>query len=101
MWSYVTPAANSSKGLPAARACTRWRGMASDRIQRQIDRLLDEAEGAVAGRDWAAVRGLAGHVLTLDPENAEARAFLAAAERGLGELPPVTDSGPATSVGTR
>ena len=57
--------------------------MASQRIQRQVDRLLDEAEEAVAQRDWAVLRERAEHILTLDPQNAGALAFLSAAERGI------------------
>ena len=37
--------------------------MLSERMQRQIDRLLDEAEEAVARRDWPAVRESAEAVL--------------------------------------
>ena len=57
--------------------------MATERIERQIDRLLDEAEPAVVQRDWAAVRERAGDVLALDPEQTEAKAFMDAAERAL------------------
>src|SRR3990172_9302730 len=57
--------------------------MLSQRIQRQIDRLLDEADEAAARRDWATARERVEHVLTFDPENVDARAFLVAAERGL------------------
>jgi eukaryotic-like serine/threonine-protein kinase len=56
--------------------------MPSERLQRQIDRLLDETEAALVERDWARVRTLAGDVLRLDPENVDARAFLDACERG-------------------
>jgi class 3 adenylate cyclase len=55
--------------------------MPSERIQRQINRLLDEAEAAVARLDWDAVRAQADAVLALDPENADARTFLDAAVR--------------------
>ena len=58
--------------------------MASERVQRQINRLLDEAEEAVTGRDWIRVRDCAQDVLALDPDNADAGAFAAAAERTLG-----------------
>ena len=58
--------------------------MASQRIQRQIDRLLDEAEEAAAGRNWETVRDRAQHALTFDPDNADATGFLSAAERALG-----------------
>ena len=56
--------------------------MPSERIQRQTDRLLDEAEAGVAQQEWNVVRERALHVLTIDPENEDARAFLAIAERG-------------------
>jgi len=55
--------------------------MPSERTQRQIDRLLDEAEQAIASRDWTLVGQYAQDILRLDPENEDARNFLAAAER--------------------
>jgi predicted ATPase/class 3 adenylate cyclase len=55
--------------------------MPTERIQRQIDRLLDETEAALAQRDWARVRTVASDVLRLDPDNADAQEFLAAADR--------------------
>src|ERR1700674_2520043 len=55
--------------------------MTSERVQRQIDRLLDEAESALAGRNWPRVRDLANDALALDPANADACAFIEAAER--------------------
>ncbi|MCH7712060.1 MAG: AAA family ATPase [Chloroflexi bacterium] len=57
--------------------------MTSQRVQRQIDRLLDEAEAAFAQRDWLAVRERAQDALTLEPENQDALTFLTAAERAL------------------
>jgi len=54
--------------------------MPSERVQRQIDRLLDEAEAAAAEVDWARVRSCARGVLAVDFENADALAFLAMAE---------------------
>ena len=54
--------------------------MASERIQRRIDRLLDEADEAVSRFDWEAVRQRAEAVLAFDADNHEARAFLDAAE---------------------
>ena len=57
--------------------------MSSERLQRQIERLLNAAEQAVADRDWPQLRDHCRHVLTLDPDNADAQAFLAVAERGL------------------
>jgi hypothetical protein len=48
--------------------------MPSERIRRQIHRLLDQAESAVqrGGR----VRELGESVLRLEPENADARSYL-------------------------
>ena len=62
--------------------------MASDRIQRNIERLLDAVDEAIAQRDWGAVRDCAQDILALDPENCEALAFLAAADRALGSITP-------------
>ena len=62
--------------------------MVSERVQRQIDHLLDEAEEAAAKQDWATVRDRTRHALTFDPENVDARALLGAAERGLGASQP-------------
>ncbi len=68
----------------------------SERVQRQIDRLLDEAEAAVVGRDWRKVHQSASDALTLDPDNGDARALVAAAERGLG----ANAGKPASQMGT-
>ena len=59
--------------------------MPSERIQRQIDRYLDEAEQAVTSLDWDLVRARAEAVLGLDPNNSDALAYLAAAGRKLPE----------------
>ncbi len=74
--------------------------MASERVQRQIDRLLDEAEAAISRSDWAAVRDRTQNVLALDPTNNDAQAFMAAADRALGGPAPQIDSPstPATST---
>lgn len=61
--------------------------MASERLQRQIDRLLDEAELAIAQRDWASVRERALDVVAIDPENQERQDFLAAANSALEGSP--------------
>ena len=57
--------------------------MVSERVQRQIDRLLDEAEQAVESGEWGVVRARTQTVLHLDPKNADALTFSAAAERAL------------------
>ena len=56
--------------------------MPSERVQRQIDRLLDEAEGGIARGDWVLVEQRAGAVLRLDPDNEDARHYLGAARQG-------------------
>ena len=58
--------------------------MASDRIQRRIDLLLDEADQALADGDWAVVSDRSNKVLALDPDNTDAATYIAAAERALG-----------------
>ena len=55
--------------------------MASERVQRRIERLLDEADEAVSRYDWEAVRQAARAVLRFDPENSDASAYLAAADQ--------------------
>ena len=57
--------------------------MPSNRIQRQIDRFLDEAEEAAGQSKWKVVEDRAENVLALDPDNADAHAYLAAARRRL------------------
>ena len=56
--------------------------MPSERVQRQIDRLLDEAEAGIAEHSWSVTRDRAQSVLAIDPENSDALTYLAAAERG-------------------
>ncbi|MDP6454358.1 MAG: serine/threonine-protein kinase, partial [SAR202 cluster bacterium] len=60
--------------------------MVSERVQRQIERLLDEAEEAVARLDWDTVRARAQAVLAFDPENSDGLDFLAAAERAVEDV---------------
>ncbi|MEE8466778.1 MAG: protein kinase, partial [Dehalococcoidia bacterium] len=57
--------------------------MVSERIQRRIDILLDEADQAIAESDWTVVRDRAQNVLALDPNNGDASTFIAAADRAL------------------
>jgi hypothetical protein len=58
--------------------------LVSERIQRRIERLLDEADEAVGQLNWQAVRDRAEAVLALDPGNADALTFIAAADRSMG-----------------
>ena len=57
--------------------------MASERFKRRIDRILDQIEDAADRRDWAAVRQGALDRLIFDPENEDAKIFIAAAQRAL------------------
>ena len=69
--------------------------MASERVQRRIDILLDEADQAIAQSDWSVVRDHAQNVLALDPDNGDAATFLVAADRALassGQLPASTST---------
>ena len=50
--------------------------MPSERIQRRIDALLDEADEAVSRDDWDTVRQHANAVLSFDAENDDARSYL-------------------------
>jgi hypothetical protein len=54
--------------------------MVSERMQRQIDRLLDQAEEAVEAADWATVVDRARAALAIDADNADAQTFLRMAE---------------------
>ena len=57
--------------------------MASERFQRRIDHILDQLEDAADRRDWPAVRQGALDLLVFDPENEDAKKFVADAERAL------------------
>jgi len=71
--------------------------MPTERVQRRIERLLDGAEQAMDQRDWALARDRADQVLRLDPENEDARAFIAAAGREPAEATGLREQG--TGVG--
>ena len=61
--------------------------MRSERVQRQIDWLLNAAEAAVRAGNWHLVRDHADAVLTFEPDNVDAQAFLQAAARQLAGPP--------------
>ena len=58
--------------------------MVSERIQRRLERLLDQIDEAEANGNWESVRDLALDVLEVDNGNTEANAYLRAAERRVG-----------------
>lgn len=73
--------------------------MVSKRIQRQIDRLLNQAEEAITSEDWATVGARVRSVLAIDRPSTDAMTHLAAAQRALGAI---LDSAPpigSTSTG--
>src|SRR3990170_811104 len=61
--------------------------MATDFIQRQIQRLLSQAEEALDRGDWAAIKEAGNKLVALDPGNRDASALLAAAERVSSSTP--------------
>ena len=63
--------------------------MPSERVQRRIDAMLDQIEVAVDEGNWERVHERAQDVLALDPENADARDFIAAAKRRIDSPAPV------------
>ena len=79
-------------GLSSGTWCT----MPSERVQRRIERLLDEADEAIARSDWDVVRDRSQNVIALDPDNGDARTFLSAAERALGGA--AAESAPAATA---
>jgi hypothetical protein len=66
--------------------------MPSERIQRRIDRLLDEADQAADANEWSRVRELAQNVLAFAPDDSDAVAYVEAASRAMadGAAPPST-----------
>ena len=60
--------------------------MATERLRKRIEHLLDEAEDAISHHDWDVVRDHAQSVLALDPGNLDGTALIEAAERAVGSL---------------
>ncbi len=58
--------------------------MPSERVQRQMDGLLDETEEAISSQDWTLAAEHTLSVLMLDPGNQDALSYLTAAERDSG-----------------
>ena len=79
--------------------------MPSERVQRRIDRLLDQIDEAEAAGDWQTVSDLSQDVLDSDPYNEEAQVYLKAAQRRVGAATataePITEpTGPAKETDT-
>ncbi len=74
---------------------------ATERIQRRIERLLDQIEEAMERLDWESVRDHAQALLRLDPDNIDALTYLAAANREpVDSSPTVAQSNAPTSATT-
>ncbi|MCH7735651.1 MAG: protein kinase, partial [Chloroflexi bacterium] len=58
--------------------------MPSERVQRRIDELLDQAEDAIREFDWPRARATSLSILAADPDNDDAKTFLAMAAPHLG-----------------
>ncbi len=57
--------------------------MASERIRRRVERLLDQIEEEADQQNWQRALELAKEVLRFAPENGDAKSFLAVAEETL------------------
>ncbi|MDP6823886.1 MAG: hypothetical protein QF554_11425, partial [Dehalococcoidia bacterium] len=62
--------------------------MPSERVQRQIELLLDQAEAALAEGDWSAVIERVRGVLAVDPEHEDALSIQSIAEAAGGNTAP-------------
>ncbi len=58
--------------------------MPSERVQRRLEKLLDDAENAADQHDWMSVLECVRGVLALDPGNEDALAFQVMAEKAQG-----------------
>ena len=57
--------------------------MASERIQRRVERLLDQIEEEADQQNWQRALDLAKEVLRFAPDSADAKTFIAVAEETL------------------
>ena len=71
--------------------------MASERFQRRIERLLDEADEVISQFDWEKIRQCAQAVLALDPNNSDGMGLLAAAERASSPVLAPPDTTPSVT----
>ena len=74
--------------------------MESERLQQQIDRLLDEAEQAVSQLDWITLQKRAQDVVAIDPNIQEGQAFPSTAEWALSASGPQATKQAATAIPT-
>ena len=74
--------------------------LASERRRLRIERLVDEAEGAVALYDWEAVREASQAVLAFDPDNSDALDLITGPQRALDSQAPQLTTQPTTTTPT-
>ena len=72
--------------------------MASERVQRRIDRLIDQIEAAADQRDWQLVLRLSEDVLAVEPANADAAVYVGAAKRNLDPASSPPQDSPASNA---
>ena len=75
--------------------------MATERLRKRIEHLLDEAEEAISQHDWEVVRGHAQSVLALDPGNPDGIALIEAAERAVRASDDSVANPPASPITAR
>ena len=80
----ITPSLRSQH--PDTHNTTNAPKITSDRIQKVIDNLLDEAVKAASQSEWAEVARICGEVTNLDDDNSEAARLLKAAQANLGQV---------------
>ena len=71
--------------------------MATERLRRRIEHLLDEAEEAISQHKWEIVRGHAQSVLALDPDNPDGIALIEAAHRASAASDSSVETAPTAS----
>ena len=68
--------------------------MVSERVQRRIDRLLDQADEALEKQDWGKAAEISRVVLSMDAGNADAATYLAAVETAISDDSATPEIGP-------
>ena len=71
--------------------------MAAERVQRRIERLLDQLDEAESQGNWESVRDLAQDVLEIDPDNTEAGAYLRSSGRRLEAVTATPNESPSSA----
>ena len=59
--------------------------MLNDRVQKQIDWLVDQAQDAIALGQWEELRAICEALLSLDPDHSDAKRYLSLADKSLAK----------------